>query len=137
VGAMRLSEIVGRQVPFAEWLGIRLSHHQPGLARLEVEARPELRNSFGQAHGGVVMALADIALAVAAITHDGAARGAQTIELKVSFLGPGAGTLVAEGRCLKAGASIAFCEGEVRDAAGALVAKALGTFKLVRGERAA
>jgi uncharacterized protein (TIGR00369 family) len=130
---MSVSKTIGRQVPFADLLGIRVAHHRPGLARLEVEARPELQNSFGNAHGGVVMTLADIALAVAAITQDGEARGAVTVDLTLSFVGPGKGTLVAEGRCLRIGSSLAFCEGEVRDSAGALVAKAMGTFQLRRG----
>ncbi len=133
VGIMKVSEAVGRHVPFAELLGITVAHHQPGLARLEVDVRPEMANSFGNAHGGVVMTLADIALAVAAMTESDAATTAQTIELKLSFIAPGTGKLVAEGRCLKAGNSIAFCEGEVRDAGGTLVAKALGTFRLRRG----
>lgn len=131
--AMSVSKTIGRHVPFAELLGVTVAHHEPGLARLELALRPELMNSFENAHGGVVMTLADIALAVAAITQDGTARGARTIELKLSFIGPGTGRLFAEGRCLKAGKSIAFCEGEIRDAAGSLVAKALGTFKLHRG----
>ena len=88
--------------------------------------RPELMNSFHDAHGGVVMALADVALAVAAITRDGAARGAITVDLSVSFLGPGKGTLRAEARCLRAGRSLAFSEGEILDADGSLVAKAIG-----------
>lgn len=133
MGAMSISKAIGRHVPFAELLGIKVAHHQPGLARLELNVRPELTNSFENAHGGVVMTLADIALAVAAMTHGDAATRAQTIELKLSFIGPGKGKLVAEGRCLKAGNSIAFCEGEVRDAGGTLVAKALGTFMLRRG----
>jgi len=127
-----LSELIGRPVPFAEFLGIRIVGNEPGKARLEMALRPELMNSFHDAHGGVVMALADVALAVAAITQDGAARGAITVDLSVSFLGPGKGTLLAEARCLRAGRSLAFSEGEIRDAEGSLVAKALGTFKLRR-----
>jgi uncharacterized protein (TIGR00369 family) len=78
------------------------------------------------------MALADVALAVAAIARDGTAKGAYTVDLSVSFLGPAKGTLVAEGRCLRLGKSLAFSEGEVRDEHGELVAKAIGTFKLKR-----
>jgi uncharacterized protein (TIGR00369 family) len=130
---MSLSRIVGRPVPFADLLGIRISHREPGLARVELDARAELMNSHGAAHGGVVMTLADIALAVAAMTVDPTSRGAVTIELKVSFLSPGTGRLVAEGRCLRAGKSLSFSEGEVRDGEGNLVAKALGTFRLRHG----
>jgi len=127
-----LSELIGRPVPFAELLGLRVVPADPGLARLELELRPELLNSFQDAHGGVVTTLADVALAVAAITRDGAARGAITVNLSVSFVGPGRGRLVAEARCLRSGRELAFSEGEVRDAAGELVAKAVGTFKLRR-----
>jgi uncharacterized protein (TIGR00369 family) len=134
---MSLSKIVGRPVPFAELLGVRISHRERGLARVEMDARPELMNSHGAAHGGVVMTLADIALAVAAMTLDPTSRGAVTIELKVSFLAPGTGRLVAEGRCLRAGKSVSFSEGEVRDGEGKLVAKALGTFQLRHGTKPA
>lgn len=134
---MSLSRIVGRPVPFADLLGVRIAHREPGLARVELDARPELMNSHGAAHGGVVMTLADIALAVAAMTLDPTSRGAITIELKVSFLSPGSGRLVAEGRCIRAGKSLSFSEGEVRDGEGTIVAKALGTFRLKHGRTAA
>jgi uncharacterized protein (TIGR00369 family) len=127
-----LSELLGRPVPFAELLGLQVVASEPGLARLELALRPELLNSFHDAHGGVVTSLLDVALAVAAISRDGAARGAVTVNLSVNFVGPGRGRLVAEARCLRAGGELAFSEGEVHDASGTLVAKALGTFKLRR-----
>ncbi|MBI5067268.1 MAG: PaaI family thioesterase [Deltaproteobacteria bacterium] len=130
---MSVSRTIGRQVPFADLLGVEVEHSQPGLARLALAVRPELCNSFGAAHGGVITTLADVALALAAITQDRTAHGAQTVDLTISFIGPGKGRLVAEGRCLRAGVSLTFCEGEVRDAEGGLVAKALGTFRVRRG----
>lgn len=132
---MSLSKIVGRPVPFADLLGVRIAHREPGLARVELDTRPELTNSHQAAHGGVVMTLLDIALAVAAMTTDPQSRGAVTVELSVTFLAPGSGRLVAEGRCLRSGRSLSFSEGEVRDGEGTLVAKALGTFRLRHGAR--
>jgi acyl-coenzyme A thioesterase PaaI-like protein len=41
-----LSELIGRPVPFADFLGIRIVKHEPGLARLELALRPELMNSY-------------------------------------------------------------------------------------------
>jgi uncharacterized protein (TIGR00369 family) len=127
-----LAELIGRPVPFADLLGIRIVELGPDRAVLDLRTRPELLNSHGGVHGGVVTALADVALAVAAIAKDGHAHGAFTIDLSLSFLGPGTGTLLAEGRCLRLGKAIAFSEGEVRDEHGSLVAKAIGTFKLKR-----
>ena len=130
---MSVSTALGRKVPFAELLGVQLKHQEPGRAVLELDMRPELMNSWHVAHGGVVMTLADIALAVAARTLDATAKGAMTVELKLSFIAPGRGKLIAEGRCIHSGRSLAFCEGEVRDERGKLVAKAVGTFMLRRG----
>lgn len=129
---MTLAELIGRPVPFADLLGIRIGAVDPGRCLLELPPRPELLNSHGGVHGGVVTALADVALAVAAIAREPGARGAYTVDLSVSFLGPGTGALTAEGRCLRVGRSLAFSEGEVRDGRGELVAKAMGTFKLLR-----
>ena len=130
---MNVYKALGHRVPFAELLGIKVALQEPGRARLVMDVRPELTNSWHAAHGGAVMTLADIALAVSAMTVEGVSRSVMTIELKVSFIGPGSGRLVAEGRCVKSGKSIAFCEGEVSDEEGNLVAKALGTFRLRRG----
>ncbi|MGZ5031958.1 MAG: PaaI family thioesterase [Usitatibacter sp.] len=130
---MDISEALGRLIPFATHLGIHLTEQGAGRTVLTLELRPELMNSFHSAHGGVIMTLLDIAMARAACTLDDKAVGAITVEMKTSFIGICKGTLTAEGTCLHLGSSLAFCEGEIRDAAGALVAKASGTFKVRHG----
>ena len=132
---MDIEKALGRKLPFAKYLGIRLISKGGGKARLELDVRPELMNSWDAVHGGATMTLLDIALAVALRSLDAAEKGAITVELKVNFVGPGLGTLVADGRCVHAGKTVAFCEGEVHDASGKLVATASGTFML-RRERA-
>ncbi len=94
-------------------------------------------NSWDAVHGGATMTLLDIALAVALRSLDPHEHGAITVELKVNFVGPGLGTLVADGRCVHRGKTIAFCEGEVHDSSGKLVATASGTFMLRRVRAAA
>jgi len=128
---------LGRKLPFARHLGIRLVSLGEGSARLALDARPELLNSWDAVHGGATMTLLDIALAVALRSLDAERRGAMTVELKVNFVGPGTGTLFADGRCVHRGRTIAFCEGAVHDAAGKLVATASGTFMLRRDRSAA
>lgn len=123
--------------PFLEHNGVRLVHAADGVARVEVKLDPQHRNSWGVAHGGLIMTLLDVALAQAARSLDARARAAVTVDLKVSFLQPGSdGPLCAEGRCRHRSTTLSFCEGEVRDAQGRLVAQALGTFKVLRGQTA-
>jgi uncharacterized protein (TIGR00369 family) len=134
---MDIEVSLGRKLPFAKHLGIRLVGFGDGRARLELDARPELMNSWDSMHGGATMTLLDIALAVALRSLDAEKKGAITVELKVNFVGPGQGTLIADGRCVHRGKTIAFCEGEVHDASGKLVATASGTFMLRRDRAAA
>jgi uncharacterized protein (TIGR00369 family) len=123
-----------RHVPFRELLGVRLEHWADGRAVVSLETRPELTNSGGATHGGVVVSLLDMAMASAARTTTGQPNGGITIDMSISFLRSGAGRLLAEGRVLRDGKSFIFCEGEVRDANGELIAKALGTYKLRRAD---
>lgn len=127
---MDISEAMGRTIPFASHLGIELLDKGDGRARLQLALRPELMNSFDAAHGGVVMTLLDIAMAVAARTRDPECVGAITIEMKSSFISIGSGTLTADGVCLHLGKSVAFCEARVHSSDGRLAATASGTFML-------
>jgi uncharacterized protein (TIGR00369 family) len=129
-----LERELGRKIPFAQHLGVRFREKGGGRAVFELELRPELMNSFHAAHGGVVMTLLDIAMAVAARTMDDSAVGAITVEMKTSFISVGKGTLIAEGKCVHHGSSVSFCESEAKDTSGRTIARATGTFML-RKER--
>ena len=122
----------GRRIPFLDLLGARAEGREKGRAVVTLEMREELRNSWQFAHGGVIVTLLDVCMGSAAVTVDPEAKGIVTAALSVSFFRSANGALRAEGRVLRSGRSIVHCEGEVRDAAGELVAKALGTFRLKR-----
>ena len=47
------------QPPFADLMGIKVTHVSPDKVVAEMPARGELNNRFGLLHGGAVMALAD------------------------------------------------------------------------------
>lgn len=120
------------EVPFALDLGVRNVPCEAGRSRLEVDLSKRLQNSFGMAHGGVVMTLADVSMAMAAQSVRNEADGdggIVTIEMKSSFIGAGYGTLIARGTVIQRTKTMAFCESEVRDAKDGLVARASGTFK--------
>lgn len=130
---MDVGEAVGRPIPFASLIGIRLRTREPGHVVLELDLREDLMNSAGTAHGGVLMTLLDVAMSIAARSARPETTFAITMEMKTSFIAPCSGLLVAEARCVHAARSVAFSEGEVReDASAKLVARASGTFMLKR-----
>ena len=131
-----LDKDLGRVIPFANLLGLQLVELRAGIARFELELRPELMNSFNAAHGGVLMTLMDVAMAYAAKSMDSHAVGAITVEMKTTFIAVAKGRLRAEGRCVHHGTTVSLCEGEIKDTADRTIARASGTF-MVRKERGA
>jgi acyl-CoA thioesterase len=126
--------IFGINIPFADLIGIEPVEQGAGFARTALDIKPELLNSWGVTHGGVVMTLLDLTLGMAARTLDLSSQGSITVEMKTNFIAAAkGGRISAEGRALPSGRSLVFCEGEVRDQSGAVLAKANGTFKIYRG----
>lgn len=63
---MSAKEIVGKmfaQDAFSQWLGITVLDVREGYCELQMTLRNEMTNGFGTAHGGIVFAFADTALA--------------------------------------------------------------------------
>jgi uncharacterized protein (TIGR00369 family) len=118
-------------VPFVEHLGLQLLQKADGRSLIQFDPRPEHLNSWQGVHGGVLLAVLDVALSSAARSLDPACIGATTVEMKTNFLAVATGAILIEGRAQRAGRSLIFAEGEVRDADGTLLAKASGTFKLL------
>lgn len=125
----------GAAYPFQAHLGFRKTAFADGLCRFELDLGPHLSNRVGLPHGGVHAALLDSALGGSGcwMGNDTDIRPAVTLNLSISFLAPPRGArLLAEGRRIGGGRRIYFAEGEVTDDLGTLVAKATGTFRLVR-----
>jgi uncharacterized protein (TIGR00369 family) len=118
-------------VPFVEHLGIRVTEKAEGMVRLRLDPQPEFENSWGSAHGGVLMTMLDVALASAGRALDDKCNGALTVEMKVNFITAAKGPVLAQGRAQRAGRSLIFAEGELHSEDGTLLAKATGTFKLL------
>ena len=127
---MDISKALGRRIPFATHLGIQLVEQGGGRAVLMLQLAPEHMNRFDVAHGGVIMTLLDIAMAVAVSSLDAEALGTITVEMKTTFIAAATGTITVEGRCLHLGRSVSLCEGKAHGADGKLLASASGTFML-------
>lgn len=121
-----------RQPSLNQYLGLHLEEAGPGWAKMRLLFRSDVMNPFGAVHGGSVSALIDSAAgsAIAAGTlPDDRIRG--TIDMQVHFLERARGTfLLAEGRMVRAGKSVAVAQVGVRDDAGVLVAMGTATFRL-------
>ena len=122
---------------FWRYLGVVVEDAGEGWVRLRVPVKDSLRNALGApVHGGVLSALVDMAVGGAlGTTHDNAAGGVgqTTLDLNVSFLAAAAdGDIVAEGRLLRRGRSIAFGEARITDGAGKLVAVGRATYMLLQ-----
>jgi uncharacterized protein (TIGR00369 family) len=122
----------GIKIPFTEHLGVELVEMSRERAVVLLHRRPELLNSWGATHGGVIMTMLDLVMSWAVRGHYGVLGGVLTVDLSLGFMKASMGDKVtAEGRVLHGGKSTAFCEGEARDDKGELLAKAIGTFKLL------
>ena len=126
--------VFGAHIPFVNHCGIEALDVREGRTRLRLALRPEHANNLGIAHGGVICTLLDVALGTAARLKAG--RPVVTLDMQTRFLAPGRGILIAEGRVTRAGRSVIFCEAEIRDAEGGLVATATGLLKPVREQPA-
>ncbi len=120
-------------VPFVESLGIELHGYSEGHVELRVDLDEAHLNAWEVAHGGVLMTMMDVGMAMAARSATGHGGGVATIEMKSSFMRPAQHQLRAVARLLHKTATLAFCEASVFDDEGKLCATATGTFKYLRG----
>jgi uncharacterized protein (TIGR00369 family) len=119
------------KIPFIKELGVEFVSAANGRSVVALDLTDWHMNSWAVAHGGVLLSLLDVAMAVAAWSLDPGAEGGVTVEMKTSFLQPAkAGSrLIASGHAFHSSRTLAFCEGEIRDTHDRLIAKAMGTFK--------
>ena len=122
------------EIPFLHELGVEFLGMGNGEARVALTLGERHCNSWHVAHGGVIMTLLDVVMAMAGRSLDPDARGGVTVEMKTSFMQPGghAGNrIIAIGRAIHRSTTMVFCEGDLWNE-DRLVAKAMGTFKYIK-----
>ncbi len=97
---------------FREFLNAEIVEVKEGYARVKCEIRDSFLNFHGTAHGGVIMAVADFAFALA-VNSDGVKRSA--VSIKIDFLKPAfsGDTIIAEAKVSGGGKRLVFCQIEV------------------------
>lgn len=116
-------------MPFARTLGIELSACGPAAVVATVAWAPERCTAGGILHGGAVMSLADAAGGLVAFLNlPSGATGTTTISSATQFTrGLRSGAAVATARPLHVGRTTIVVETDVRDEAGALLARVTQT----------
>jgi uncharacterized protein (TIGR00369 family) len=87
------------QPPFADYVGIKVTHLSPDCVRGELHVREELGNRFGILHGGAIMAFADNLGGTATMANLPEGARTTTIESKCNFFAAIALGDTARGEC--------------------------------------
>jgi uncharacterized protein (TIGR00369 family) len=123
--------------PIARLVGFELTDIELGRAVFELKADQRHHNPMGTVHGGVYCDVADAAMGMAFASTLGDDETFTTVELKINFLRPILkGTLTAEGRVVRSGATLGYVECEVKDESGRLIAKLSSTCMKLRKKSA-
>jgi acyl-CoA thioesterase len=117
---------------FEHGLAIQVTRKHKDGATCTVPLHPELMNSNGVLHGGVIASIADEVAWWAILTALGADRKMTTSELKVNYLRPIVGKkVIARGFVLKLGRTLAVTRIDILDEKRRLAAHATVTYAML------
>ena len=120
--------------PCAATLGWTVLRSNEGDGSIEVsfDGSQAFCNPAGNIQGGFLAAMLDDTLGPTVLIKTKGAQYCATIDLNVSFLAPAKpGRLIGHGRIVQLGKTIAFLEGDLRDADGLVVARATASARVV------
>lgn len=118
--------------PFNNHLGIKLDTLEEGTVIYTLEINPMHLNVNQGVHGGVYFSILDSVMG--ATIRSIVKQPIVTINMSINFFAPASNEdkLKASAKVLQRGTSIVTAEGNVEDAGGRLLAKSIGTFKIIR-----
>jgi uncharacterized protein (TIGR00369 family) len=134
----QLVEQIFRNAKFIDFLGIELVEVGAGWCETKLKATTEHQQQHGFLHAGVLMTMADHTCGAAAASTMPAGKDVITVENKISFLRPAAGSVLhCRAQVLRTGKNLAFVEAELaveRDHQRIMVAKASSTLAVIARE---
>ena len=127
---------VKKNTPFWSLINMDLVDVKKGWARVKLPYDKKLDHAYGSAHGAAVFAPADSAVAMALQGMVAKDEVFTTVEMKINYLKPFyKGEIVAEAKIVHKGGNIAIGDVEIRNSDGAMIAKALATYMIMKQER--
>lgn len=125
------TDYFGLAIPFLETIGLVPEQFDGGKSRTRLPLLSAVMNSRGEFQGGALMTALDFTMSAAARSSYAEPMAAATIDMTTTFLSPALSDLSIEATCIRSGRMLAFCDGEIRDAKGELVARATATFRMI------
>ncbi len=120
------------QSPYFSLLSMKIKDLEWGSSVLEVELGEKHLQPFGYVHGGVIASVMDATAFWAVFPQVEDGMGLTTVEIKVNYLAPvQRGKLVAKGRCIKLGRTLALGDATIYDGKGNLIAHGTATMMVV------
>lgn len=114
---------------FWKHIGMTTVVGDDGKTRIRLPVNENLKQFYGNVHGGVIAALLDTAIAVAVNQQLDPGEGASTVEININYLRSiSEGTLWAEGKVIKKGRNIVVAQGEIKNDEGQIMAIGTATF---------
>jgi uncharacterized protein (TIGR00369 family) len=114
-------------LPVSVEMGLRCTEVERGRAVFAVEGSCWPLNPSGAVHGGLVAAIADQCLGMAALTVLADGQQPATATMTTEFQRPARAPLTVEAEVTKAGRTLVFVSVLVRDAAGRVCTRVTGT----------
>ena len=121
--------------PFLDMVGVTFNTVENGYSQAVLQITDTLLNSTRVVHGGATFTLADCGMGAALFSILDGNERVRTVETQiVYFKAIGSGTLVCDTKVINRSKRIAVLESEVKHK-GKLVAKAIGTFSIIKGKQ--
>lgn len=118
-----------------DFIGIEPVEIRDGYARFRMPVRPEYLQGAGRMQGGLMVALADEAIAHAMVTTLNPREGLTTIELKSNFLAAvNSGEITATATVFKKGSSLIIGDCLITDDQGRNICRVSATFLVLKGK---
>jgi acyl-CoA thioesterase len=127
------TEEIQKQSAFVKLLGLSIKKLENGFSQSRLQIREEFLNKRKIVHGGVIYSMVDITMGVAVYSTLKKEEETATIEIKINYLKPvNKMVLVCNATVIQRGKQIAVIEAEVKTEDDHVIAKAIGTFSIIR-----
>lgn len=117
--------------PFQHHMGIETVEAAEGRTLLRYTFKPEHGNRKGDVHGGVLATIMDLAISQAIRSQVPELAGMSTINMTVNYLDTARGDLIARGRAVKIGRTIAVGEATCETTDGRIAVQATAAFRMI------